>query len=269
MDPVTAPSPRRPIGTRDAGFEFGSVIAGQCRHASDHSNGPSRRRHSRARVAALTAKRERARTWSRAAFTARARAPTNRSSPSIVRRCRHRCSRSSCSAPTRPHRDASRRAGALELAGRGTVYLDDVAELPLALQDRLTRSLEEYGVPRLGTGSPNDTPVHCRVIAASKTRLEEAVSAGTFRDDPARTSRRASHRAAPAPRARRRRAVDRGSLPVDESTRSRRVSPPDRTRRARRAALASLARQRARIEARDRKRGDRLAERPRSSAPST
>lgn len=81
------------------------------------------------------------------------------------------------------HRDAARRVGALELAGRGTVYLDDIAELPPALQDRLARSLEEYGVPRLGAGPSSDVPVHCRVIASSKSPLDEAVAAGTFRDD--------------------------------------------------------------------------------------
>lgn len=80
-------------------------------------------------------------------------------------------------------RDAARRVGALELAGRGTVYLDDIGELPLALQDRLSRALEEYGMPRLGAGAPSDAPVHCRVIAATKSKLEDAVAAGTFRDD--------------------------------------------------------------------------------------
>jgi DNA-binding NtrC family response regulator len=81
------------------------------------------------------------------------------------------------------HRDAARRVGALELAGRGTVYLDDVSELPLALQDRLSRAIEEYGVARLGASPSGDVPVHCRVIASTKSRLEDAVAAGTFRDD--------------------------------------------------------------------------------------
>lgn len=182
MDPVTAPSPRRPIGTRDAGFEFGSVIAGSAvmRQTIQTAH----------RVAGTPVR----------ALLLYGEAGTGKD---LIARCIHSAGAGAnepfiainCSAlpasmleielfgSDPAHRDASRRAGALELAGRGTVYLDDVAELPLALQDRLTRSLEEYGVPRLGTGSPNDTPLHCRVIAATRTRLEEAVSAGAFRDD--------------------------------------------------------------------------------------
>jgi DNA-binding NtrC family response regulator len=51
----------------------------------------------------------------------------------------------------------------------------------LALQDRLLRTLEDYSVTRFGGG--HDATVHCRVIAATKTRLEERVSAGAFRAD--------------------------------------------------------------------------------------
>ena len=69
----------------------------------------------------------------------------------------------------------------LELAGRGTVFLDEIGELPVALQDRLLRTLEEYSIPRFGIG--NESPVHCRVIAASKSRLEDYVAAGLFRED--------------------------------------------------------------------------------------
>jgi DNA-binding NtrC family response regulator len=77
--------------------------------------------------------------------------------------------------------DAVRKLGALELAGRGTVLLDEVGDLPLALQDRLLRTLEEYSIPRFGLGT--ESPVHCRVIAASKTKLEDLVAAGQFRED--------------------------------------------------------------------------------------
>jgi len=77
--------------------------------------------------------------------------------------------------------DATRKLGVLELTGRGTVFLDEIGDLPLVLQDRLLRTLEEYSIPRFGIG--NETPVHCRVIAASKTRLEDYVSAGLFRED--------------------------------------------------------------------------------------
>ena len=77
--------------------------------------------------------------------------------------------------------DATRKLGVLELTGRGTVFLDEIGDLPLQLQDRLLRTLEEYSIPRFGIG--NETPVHCRVIAASKTRLEDFVGAGLFRED--------------------------------------------------------------------------------------
>ena len=80
--------------------------------------------------------------------------------------------------PTR--HDAARKTGMLELAEHGTVFLDEVGELPLGLQDRLLRTLEEYVIPTLSLG--DELPVHCRVIAASKTRLDEAVSSGDFRE---------------------------------------------------------------------------------------
>ena len=77
--------------------------------------------------------------------------------------------------------DGPRKLGALELAGRGTVFLDEVGELPMALQDRMLRALEEYSVPRFTGG--DEATVHCRVIATSKTRLEDRVAAGLFRED--------------------------------------------------------------------------------------
>ncbi len=83
-------------------------------------------------------------------------------------------------APARNDSAVGRKLGALELAGRGTVFLDEIGEMPVALQDRLFRCLEEYSITRFG-GS--ESVVHCRVIAASKTRLEDRVATGAFRDD--------------------------------------------------------------------------------------
>jgi DNA-binding NtrC family response regulator len=77
--------------------------------------------------------------------------------------------------------DPSRKLGVLEVTGRGTVFLDEVGDLPLPLQDRLFRTLEEYSITRFDGG--HEATVHCRVIAATKTRLEERVSAGTFREE--------------------------------------------------------------------------------------
>jgi DNA-binding NtrC family response regulator len=82
--------------------------------------------------------------------------------------------------PTRA--DPGRRFGALELAEQGTVFLDEVSELPLELQHRLVQTLEEYSIPRRN-GAGDNTTVHCRVIAASKTRLDDRVASGTFRED--------------------------------------------------------------------------------------
>ncbi len=72
-----------------------------------------------------------------------------------------------------------RKLGALELAGRGTAFIDEVNELPLRLQDRLLQVLEEYSAARFGTG--DDMGIQCRIIVASKARLEDCVAAGTFR----------------------------------------------------------------------------------------
>jgi DNA-binding NtrC family response regulator len=83
---------------------------------------------------------------------------------------------------TSPSRDdGSRKLGVLELTGKGTVFVDEIGELPLPLQDRLLRTLEEYSIPRFGGG--HQATVHCRIIAASKTRLEDRVSGGTFREE--------------------------------------------------------------------------------------
>ena len=81
--------------------------------------------------------------------------------------------------PTRS--DGARKLGVLELAGRGTVFLDEVGEMPLALQDRLLRTIEEYSISRFG--ATHESTVHCRVIAASKVRLEDRVAVGAFRED--------------------------------------------------------------------------------------
>ncbi len=83
---------------------------------------------------------------------------------------------------TKPSRhDGTRKLGVLELTGKGTVFLDEIGDLPLPLQDRLLRTMEEYSIPRFGMG--NESPVHCRVIAASKSRLEDYAAAGLFRED--------------------------------------------------------------------------------------
>ncbi|MFY2560724.1 sigma 54-interacting transcriptional regulator [Corallococcus terminator] len=73
------------------------------------------------------------------------------------------------------------RAGAFERAQNGTVFLDEVGELPLELQPRLLRVLERRQVKRVGA---NDyQTVNMRVVAATHVNLEQAVTQGKFRRD--------------------------------------------------------------------------------------
>ena len=74
-----------------------------------------------------------------------------------------------------------RKRGLLEIAGRGTLLLDDVSELPRTLQRRVLHVLERRTFRRLG-GS-EEHPVVARIIALTTLPLEEAVSAGTFQRD--------------------------------------------------------------------------------------
>ena len=74
-----------------------------------------------------------------------------------------------------------RRPGLLELASGGTLFLDEVAELPLELQAKFLRVLEERKVRRLGGRAEVDVDV--RVLCATHQDLKEGVRRGTFRED--------------------------------------------------------------------------------------
>jgi DNA-binding NtrC family response regulator len=76
---------------------------------------------------------------------------------------------------------AQRRAGRIESAHRGTLFLDEVGDLPLDMQGNLLRFLQERTIQRLGSNTPME--VDARVIAATHVDLEEAVRQGRFRED--------------------------------------------------------------------------------------
>ncbi|MDZ4296728.1 MAG: propionate catabolism operon regulatory protein PrpR [Moraxellaceae bacterium] len=71
--------------------------------------------------------------------------------------------------------------GLIELADKGTLFLDEIGDMPISLQTRLLRVLQEREVIRLGSTEP--TPVNIRVIAATHVDLDQAVVQGQFRAD--------------------------------------------------------------------------------------
>ncbi len=74
-----------------------------------------------------------------------------------------------------------RRQGKFELASGGTVFLDEIGELPLAVQGKLLRAIEEKMVDRIGGRAP--VAVDVRVVAATNKDLKAAVDNGQFRGD--------------------------------------------------------------------------------------
>ena len=71
--------------------------------------------------------------------------------------------------------------GLFEIAHNGTIFLDEISEIPLGLQGRLLRVLQEREIMRLGDSQV--TPINIRVIAATNKNLESLVRAGKFRSD--------------------------------------------------------------------------------------
>jgi len=73
------------------------------------------------------------------------------------------------------------KAGLLETANGGTVFLDEVGEMPLTLQAKFLRVLEQKEVTRVGAVQPH--PIDVRIVAATNRDLEVEVEAGRFRRD--------------------------------------------------------------------------------------
>ena len=74
-----------------------------------------------------------------------------------------------------------RRIGKFEHADGGTLFLDEIESMPLSVQVKLLRALQERSIERVGSNQA--VPVDCRVVAASKVDLREASNAGRFRAD--------------------------------------------------------------------------------------
>jgi DNA-binding NtrC family response regulator len=74
-----------------------------------------------------------------------------------------------------------RRAGVFEQAGAGILFLDEIGDMPLALQSRLLRVVQSRQLTRIGGGEPIDAPA--RLVCATHQDLAALVRAGRFRED--------------------------------------------------------------------------------------
>jgi transcriptional regulator with PAS, ATPase and Fis domain len=71
--------------------------------------------------------------------------------------------------------------GQFQMANRGTIFLDEIGDMPLTMQSKLLRVLQEREI--LPVGGQKSVPVDVRIIAATHRNLEEMVEEGTFRQD--------------------------------------------------------------------------------------
>lgn len=73
------------------------------------------------------------------------------------------------------------RVGRFEQSHKGTLFLDEIGDMPLALQSKLLRVLENHCIQRVG--SQNDIKLDLRIVCATHKHLEDMIDAGTFRAD--------------------------------------------------------------------------------------
>ncbi len=74
-----------------------------------------------------------------------------------------------------------RKIGKFEMAQRGTIFLDEIGEMPLSLQAKMLRAIETKRIERLGGGAPIQVDV--RIVAATNRLLRQAVASRQFRED--------------------------------------------------------------------------------------
>ena len=103
---------------------------------------------------------------------------------------------------------AQRKPGRFELAHRGTLFLDEIGELPLALQAKILRALEEKQFERVG--GTQSLHVDVRVVAATNRNLKQRVAERQFRED-STSACRCSRSTIPPLRERARRRADPGA----------------------------------------------------------
>ena len=111
------------------------------------------------------------------------RTPTGPSWPSTSAACRRGCWRASCSGTRKAHSPerTERKRGMFELASSGTFFLDEIGDMPLHLQVKLLRVLQDRKVQRLG--GTQAIPINARIVAATNRDLEAFLKEGKFRED--------------------------------------------------------------------------------------
>ena len=77
--------------------------------------------------------------------------------------------------------DVGSREGAVEAARGGTLFLDEIGEMPMNLQVKLLRVLQERKIERVGDVNPR--PINIRVVAATNRVPTEMIASGSFRED--------------------------------------------------------------------------------------
>ena len=74
-----------------------------------------------------------------------------------------------------------RKHGLFEEASGGTLFLDEIGNMPISMQAKLLRVLQEREIVRVGSSRP--IPINCRILAATHVGLKEAIANGSFRED--------------------------------------------------------------------------------------